>query len=382
MAEHHDRPSGIPAGASAAAVTLARPSAGGAPESGGADAPGVDALSDVLRAVRLTGALFFRVDAGPPWVIAMPEAARFAPLLRPRAQHVISYHVVTRGSCWAGLPGREPIRLAEGDVCLVPQGDAYAMALAPDLRGGPDCEQVLAFMQAMAAGQLPFTVVEGGTGGERLGLVCGFLGCDAHPFNPLLAALPRLLRVPGRLGPGDPLGRLVEFAVAESEDRRAGAECVRLRLSELMFVEVVRRHLAGLPAEERGWLAGLRDRFVGRALALLHERPGAAWTLEGLARAVGLSRSALAERFAHLVGEPPGQYLTRWRMQVAARLLADGEAKVAAVGAQVGYDSEAAFSRAFKKAAGVSPAAWRSQYARGRAPGSDRPAARPARSPR
>jgi AraC-like DNA-binding protein len=152
----------------------------------------------------------------------------------------------------------------------------------------------------------------------------------------------------------------------ESEERRAGGDCVRLRLSELMFVEVVRRYLTGLPADQIGWLAGLRDATVGRALTCLHEHPGDGWTLEKLAKAVGLSRSALAERFTHFVGDPPMQYLTRWRMQTAARLLADGQGKVSTVAQQVGYDSEAAFSRAFKKAAGVPPAAWRSQYAKPR----------------
>jgi AraC-like DNA-binding protein len=194
--------------------------------------------------------------------------------------------------------------------------------------------------------------------------VCGFLGCDLEPFNPLLATLPRLLHV--RRGPrstGDPLDQLIDFTVAESRERRAGGECVRLRLSELMFVEVVRRHLATLPAEETGWLAGLRDPMVGRALALLHSRPAQPWTLESLARDVGLSRSVLAERFAHLVGHPPMGYLTRWRMQVAARLLADGLAKVSAVAREIGYDSEAAFSRAFKRAAGMPPGVWRRRHA-------------------
>jgi AraC-like DNA-binding protein len=238
------------------------------------------------------------------------------------------------------------------------------MSMAPGMRGGPGRAETLALMRQMAAGQLPFTIAEGGGGPERLHLVCGFLGCDARPFNPLLATLPRLLHVRRASGgAGDPLGRLTEFAVAESRERRAGSECIRLRLSELMFVEVVRRYLASLPAEQTGWLAGLRDPMIGRALTLLHERPAEAWTLEALARDVGLSRSALAGRFAHFVGHPPMHYLTRWRMQVAARLLADGVAKVSAVAREVGYDSEAAFSRAFTKATGVPPATWRRRYA-------------------
>jgi AraC-like DNA-binding protein len=318
----------------------------------------------VLRTVRLTGVLFFRVDASSPWRIELPDGATLAPTVLPRAQHIISYHVVTGGSCSGGLLDRSAVRLEAGDVLVFPHGDPYVMSIGPRTRGGPDAPEVLAFMREMAAGRLPFTVVEGGGGSERLHLVCGFLGCDIRPFNPLLATLPRLLHVrrAARLD-GDPLGQLIDFTVAESRERRAGGECVRLRLSELMFVEVVRRYLATLPAEQTGWLAGLRDELVGRALALLHERPAHSWTLEQLARDVGLSRSALADRFAHFVGHPPMQYLTRWRMQVAARLLADGAAKVSAVALDVGYDSEAAFSRAFKKIAGVPPATWRNRHA-------------------
>jgi AraC-like DNA-binding protein len=219
----------------------------------------------------------------------------------------------------------------------------------------------------MAAGQLPFSVTEGGGGSERLQVVCGFLGCDVRPFNPLLATLPRMLRVrrTSSSSAGDPLEQLIDFTLAESRERRAGGECVRLRLSELLFIEVVRRHLATLPAEQRGWLGGLRDPVVGRALALLHERPAHGWTLEELAQGAGASRSVLAERFTHFVEDPPMQYLTRWRMQIAARLLAEGTRKVAAVAREVGYDSEAAFSRAFKKAAGVPPARWRRRHAAG-----------------
>jgi AraC-like DNA-binding protein len=347
---------------SAARSEHARASALPAPESG--RETGVDPLSDVLRGVRLTAAVFFRVEARSPWVIGLPDGATIARSVTPRAQHVISYHVVTDGRCWGGVPGEPPMALAPGDVLVLPRGDPYVISLSSDLRGGPDQAEVLGFLGAMAAGRLPFTVTEDGGGAERLQLVCGFLGCDLRPFNPLLATLPRLLCV-RRTGSAadDPLDRLIEFTIAESRDRRAGGECVRLRLGELMFVEVVRRHLAALPPEQRGWLAGLRDAVVGRALALLHERPAHPWTLEALARESGASRSVLAERFTHFVEDPPMQYLTRWRMQIAARLLAESTSKVSAVALEVGYDSEAAFSRAFKKAAGVPPATWRQRHA-------------------
>ena len=313
-------------------------------------------LSDVLQTVRLTGALFFRVHASSPWGLEIPDGAALAPAILPRSQHVISYHVVTAGACWGGLIGERGVRLQAGDVLVFPHGDPYVMSIAPGVRFGPDLTEVLTFMRQMAAGQLPFTVSEGGGGADRLDLVCGFLGCDVRPFNPLLATLPRLLHVRrASSSASDPLQQLVDFTVAESADPRAGSECVRLRLSELMFVEVVRRYLATLPATQKGWLAGLRDRNIGRALALLHARPADSWTLQMLARGAGLSRSALAERFTHFVGHPPMQYLTRWRLQIAARLLADGGAKVSAVALEVGYDSEAAFSRAFKKVTGVPP---------------------------
>ena len=212
----------------------------------------------------------------------------------------------------------------------------------------------------MAAGQLPFEVFEGGSGPEVTRYVCGFLGCDARPFNPLLEALPRLMRIPRADGaPRDLLDRLIDVTLAEVSVQRAGSECIRLRLSELMFVEVLRRYLEMLAPEQDGWLAGLSDPAVGRAIALMHQNPSRAWTLEELAREAGVSRSVLAARFTQRVGWPPMQYLARWRVQVAARLLADGSSKVSAVGRDVGYESEAAFSRSFKRIAGVSPAAWR-----------------------
>jgi len=320
----------------------------------------------VLRGVRLTAAVFFRVEAGSPWVIELPDGGTLARSVFPRAQHIISYHVVIAGNCWGRVPGEAPLSLEPGDVLVLPHGDPYAMSIARGLRGGPAEAEVLGFLRAMAAGRLPFTLTEEGGGPERLQLVCGFLGCDVRPFNPLLATLPRLLRVRrASSSAGDPLEKLIEFTLAEARDRRAGGECVRLRLSELLFVEVVRRHLATLPVAQRGWLAGLRDPVVGRALALLHERPAHPWTLDELARGAGASRSVLAERFSHFVEDPPMQYLTRWRMQIAARLLAETTRKVAAVALEVGYDSEAAFSREFKKAAGVPPAAWRRRHGAG-----------------
>ena len=336
-----------------------------APESAATgESAATDPLSDVLRTVKLTGALFFLLDASSPWGVEMPRASVFAPIILPGAQHVISYHIVTQGSGWVSGPADAPVRFAAGDVLVFPHGDPYAMLSAPNQHFEQSVEDALDFFHAMAAGKLPFVVTQGGGGAERAQFVCGFLGCDARPFNPLLATLPNFMQVRRPAGAQDDLlDRLIELTLAEARMHRAGGQCIRLRLSELMFVEVVRRYLEALPAAHTGWLAGLRDPSIGRVLALLHERPAYAWTLDELARQVGMSRSVLADRFMHLVGQPPMQYLTCWRIQLAARLLADGARKVAAVAVEVGYASEAAFSRTFKRVTGVSPATWRKRWA-------------------
>ena len=189
-------------------------------------------------------------------------------------------------------------------------------------------------------------------------LVCGFIGCDLRPFNPLIETLPRLLHLPA--GDGGAVSRqFAELAAAESTNRGPGSDALLERMSEMMFVDAVRRHLDTLAEGSTGWLAGLRDRFVGRALALLHERPSAAWTIDEISKQVGLSRSSLIERFVALIGQPPMQYLAQWRMQIASRLLRDTQSSVASIALDVGYDSEAAFARAFKRLVGAPPATWR-----------------------
>ncbi|HEX6810305.1 MAG TPA: AraC family transcriptional regulator [Planctomycetota bacterium] len=325
----------------------------------GARSPGAglssDTLSDLLRTVRLTGAVFFDIEAAAPWAEMQPPGPTIARSVLPGVQHLISYHVVTSGHCFGGRVGDEPVRLEAGDVIVFPHGDAHVMSSAPNLPARVDLDHY-----RQPSSQLPVTLRVDGNPGERSHLVCGFLGCDVRPFNPLINALPRVLLVRHRAGPdGGWLGQFIQVALAESRTRRSGGESVLARISELMFVEAVRRHLESLPADRTGWLAGLRDPHVGKALACLHARPAFGWTLAALAREAGLSRTALAERFAHLVGQPPMQYLTNWRMQVATASLVRGD-KVGSVAFDVGYDSEAAFSRAFKRLVGRSPAAWRS----------------------
>ncbi len=364
MARSHDRASLSPAPPSRLTHEVGA-SYTDAETTGPAPAPGRgnDPLSDVLRTVKLTGALFFMVDATHPWGVEVPRTDRVAPAVLPGAQHVISYDIILEGSGWVCMQGAAPVRFEGGDILVFAHSDPYLLLSAPDQQPEFDSIATVEFLREMAAGRLPFVVEEGGGGPERTRYVCGYLGCDMRPFNPVLATLPRFLQVKRRNYAGDELlDHLVELTLAEARTRRAGGDSIRLRLSELIFVEVIRRYLETLPVGGTGWLAGLRDRSVGRVLTLFHEHPARAWTLNELASESGLSRAVLAERFAHLVGCPPMKYLTLWRMQIAARMLADRPAKVAAVAHDVGYESEAAFSRAFKKATGVSPAAWRDHH--------------------
>jgi AraC-like DNA-binding protein len=324
-------------------------------------------LSDVLRVVKLTGAVFHLVQASCPWGVDIPGASEYASIILPRAQHVVSYHVILKGCGWACIPGVASTWFEAGDILVLARGDPYSLLSAPGQAPEFDVDATIAFFREWMEGKLPFVTREGGGGEGGAEYVCGFLGCDVRPFNPVLAALPPLLRLKrARHGQRDLLTHLVELALADARLPRPGGESIRLRLSELIFVEAVRLCLASLPAHETGWLSALRDPLIGKALAFLHERPEHPWTLNELAHEIGMSRAALAARFTHLIGHAPMQYLTRWRMQIAARLLADSEIKVSAAGREVGYASEAAFSRAFKKAVGMSPAQWRSGIAKER----------------
>jgi AraC-like DNA-binding protein len=315
-----------------------------------------DVLSEVLRAVRLTGAVFFNIEGSAPWVAEAPSAAVVAPLVLPGAEHVIEYHAVVSGTCWAGIAGEPQVHLEEGDIIVFPQGDAHTISSAPGMRGRVEVDMY----RHPEGGQLPVAVTFDNSGSERAHIVCGFIGCDAGPFNPLLATLPRVIHVQKKLAVESVwVAHLIHVAVHESEAKKAGGETMLARLSELMFIEVVRYYLSTLPSDTTSWLAGLRDEVTGRALSALHDRPAHDWSLEELAREVGLSRSVLAERFHHYVGVPPMNYLARWRMQLAATLLSGTNLSLAEVAERVGYGSEAALSRAFKRLVGVAPSAWR-----------------------
>jgi AraC-like DNA-binding protein len=324
-----------------------------------------DPLSDVLRSVRLRGAVFYYVSYRDDWVAEAPPAREIADAVMPGAEHVLEYHLMAKGDGWAATVGEPPVRLSAGDIVMFPRGDAHVLSSAPGMRAGKDNADwifatrhdpkpiAVGYHDGVLRPGAPVPVEE-----ARNIVVCGFVGCDLKPFNPLIATLPRLLHLPFDDVGGWVRGVLHQ-AVTESRERRPGSAAVLERVSEMVFVDAARRYLESLPEDAEGWLAGLRDRYVGKALSAMHGEPARAWTLDDLGREAGLSRSALHERFVRYVGQPPMQYLTNWRMQLAANLLRSSHANVATIALDVGYDSEGAFTRAFKRSTGRPPSMWR-----------------------
>ena len=323
-----------------------------------------DTLSDVLRSVRLRGAVFYYLSYGHEWAAESPPAKEIAGSVIPGAEHVIAYHVITKGRGWAAIVGEAPVSLQTGDIVMFPHGDAHVISSAPGIRPtrfSPD------WVYATRNDPKPIPVVSHTLNEFSYGtpapesptnVVCGFLGCDLRPFNPLITTLPRLLHLPAA-DDGAWIGQVMRQAVNASQNKRPGGDAVLERISEMMFVDAVRRYVERLSAESTGWLAGLRDRHVGLALSLIHANPSRAWSIDELADEIALSRSAFYERFVRLIGQPPMQYLTQWRMQVAANLMRQSRAPVAAIALDVGYESESAFTRAFKRQVGMPPGAWR-----------------------
>lgn len=328
-----------------------------------------DPLSDVLRGIRLRGAVFYHVNVhNPEWAAETPGAAGLARALMPGSEHVLAYHWIVKGDSWACMDGASPQPLHSGDIVLFPRDDRHVLASAPGLHAAPD-DSDWHVSTRDAAKPIPLAyhrgVLEPGelppSTDAHTVIICGFIACDLRPFNPLIAALPRLMHVPA-CDVSRWIGPILQQAVEESRQRQPGSAAVLDRVSEMVFVDAVRRHLETYErAGNTGWLAALRDPHIGRAVTLLHGKLASAWTLEELGRQVGLSRSALHERFVHLLGQPPMQYLTQWRLQRGAALLRDSNASVASIALEVGYESEAAFSRAFKRALGQPPATWRRQ---------------------
>lgn len=313
----------------------------------------MDALSETLRVVRLVGAIFINARFTAPWCYQSPRADTAAPLLEPGAERVVIFHLITEGECHVELDGQPPLRLSAGDAVVFPQGDAHRMCSAPGIAPatGARLDAVLA--------RRPRTLVYGG-GGATTRLVCGYLACDARLARLLLAGLPQVVRVNVRgSNAGVWLEASLRYALSEARSPRPGGAGVLAKLAEVLFIEVLRLHMNEQGEGRTGWLAGVGDRVVGAALNSIHQRPAHAWTLEDLARTSGTSRSVLAERFQQLVGSSPMQYLTQWRMLLATNLLCRSNAPLARIAEDIGYQTDTAFSRAFRREFGMPPATWR-----------------------
>jgi AraC-like DNA-binding protein len=316
----------------------------------------MDAFSEVLSGVRLKGAMFFSAEFSAPWRISTPHSRDLASTLEPGALHMVIYHLVVDGSARARLDGGPDVELSSGDIVVFPHGDPH------QLSGGSGTDATVSTEVFQKIVTRDLSPMHAGGGGATTRFVCGYLTCDPLLCGPILESLPAMLKVNVRTDrSGHWLEHSILHLVEEAASDRAGSDAMLAKLSEALFVDTLRRYVTGLPEQTTGWLAGARDPLVGKSLALLHRRPSHPWTIAELAAEVGLSRSALVERFTRYLSEPPIAYVTGWRLRLAAQALTSTSKGVADIAADVGYESEAAFNRAFKRVFGAPPAQYRRQ---------------------
>lgn len=312
-----------------------------------------DPLSDVLRSVRLAGGLFLEARFTAPWCVASRITADDCRPFLENLVQVIGYHVVLEGRMLVALDGEPPVELGAGEIVLLPRNDVHVMASSPGLTPVAAAHLI---QQSSDGGMLKISY---GGGHEPTSIVCGFLGTQEH-FNPLLSTLPRMLKLDiSKATSRDWIESSVRFAAEELVRGRLASSSVMSRLSEVLLVEAVREYAASLGDQDAGWLRGLGDPYIGRALALIHADIAAPWSAETLAREVALSRSAFMQRFAERVGLPPIRYLTVWRLETAKRYLQERRLSVAQIAHAVGYESEEGFRRAFRREFDMWPAEWR-----------------------
>lgn len=313
----------------------------------------MDALSELLRVVKLSGALFYQSRCSAPWCLNAPRSSAFAPYVMPHATHIIEFHHISAGRAYVRV-GEETTPLEAGDVVMIPHGDAHQMGNGT---GGSTIDGKAA-LPALMSGRVHLASFGGG--GEETGLICGYLACDADLIKPVLSGLPRVLRVNLRTDQsGEWFENTLRHAVEQAAAAAPGSAVFLAHLAEALFADVLRRYLASLPEGRTGWLAGAGDHAVGRALAAMHRQPSHDWSLDELAREARLSRSALTERFTRYLGTAPMSYLTDWRLELGAEALRTTSRSVQSVAIEVGYESEAAFNRAFKRRFAIPPARYR-----------------------
>jgi len=318
----------------------------------------MDALSEILRVIKLDSAIFFNAEFSEPWCLASPESRRLAPVLAQGAGHVIIYHLLCEGRAYAELEDGERVALSAGDLVTFPHGHGHVLgsgARVTPIDAGTTLHKLL---------DRGLQLMSFGGGGAHSRFICGFLACDPKLSQAFLGGLPPLIKVNIRDDPsGQWLENSLQFSVTEAANREAGASAMLAKLSEVVFAETLRRYVRELPEGTTGWLAGARDAQVGKALTLLHHRHAHPWTVAELAREAGLSRTVLSERFRNFLGEPPMSYLTRWRLGLGARALTATSHSVSQIASEVGYESEAAFNRAFKREYCLPPARYRKDKA-------------------
>ena len=318
----------------------------------------MDAFSQILSGVKLSGAMFFTAEFSAPWGVAIPASSVMTAKLAPGASHMILFHFLIDGRSVVSVSDGQQVELEPGDIVIFPNGDAHHMSSGKDAAPPFPNYGINAKVEAR-----DLTPLRAGGGGESARFVCGYMTCDSYLCRPILNGLPPVLKVNIR---SDRSGQWLESSILhlleEAASGRVGSEAMLAKLSEALFVDTLRRFVTGLSDQKTGWLAGTRDPIVGKSLALLHSRIAHPWTIAGLAHEVGISRSALVERFSRYLSEPPMTYLTRWRLQVAARSLEQTSRGVADIAAEVGYESEAAFNRAFKREFGRPPGQYRSDH--------------------
>jgi AraC-like DNA-binding protein len=320
----------------------------------------MDAFSEILSGVKLNGAVFFTAEFSAPWGFSAPASKQMADKVAPGAAHFLLYHLVVEGSAVVQMADQKALELTSGDVVIFPNGDAHHMSSKGVNPPFPN----YGINDKIRARDL--SPLHAGGGGETSRFVCGYMTCDPHISRPILSGLPPVFKVNIRTDrSGQWLESSILHLVEEAISGRVGSEAMLAKLSEALFVDTLRRYVAGLPEHQRGWLTGARDPIVGKSLGLMHRRVAHPWTISSLADEVGISRSALVERFSRYLSEPPMAYLTRWRLQLAARSLERTSRGVAEIASDVGYESEAAFNRAFKREFGSPPGRYRSDHKQG-----------------
>lgn len=323
----------------------------------------MDVFSEILSGVKLNGALFFSAEFSAPWCFSSPASHTLAPLLAPGAPHLVIYHFVIDGAAFVQTSAGQSVELGPGDVVVLPHGDPHVMTSGKGVTTASLTPEIIAKIETRN-----LTPMYAGGGGDSARYVCGYMACDPFLSRPILGGLPPVFKVNIRMDrSGQWLENSILHLVEEAASGRVGSDAMLAKLSEALFVDTLRRYVSGLPEQQTGWLAGARDPIVGKSLGLLHSRIAHPWTIAELADAVGISRSALVERFTRYLSEPPMGYLTRWRLQLAARALESTPRSVADIAAEVGYESEAAFSRAFKREFGRAPSHHRGEHRASRA---------------